>query len=143
MPSIVWIWLAAFVIFLIFEIFTPSMIFVGFAIGALVSGIFSLIYPDAFYWQIGIFIAVTVILLPLTRKMAKKITKESPSQSNVDAMIGKIALVTEAIDPDLGGKIKFEGEVWRATSDEKIEVNDKVVINSISGTKLHVERKQD
>jgi membrane protein implicated in regulation of membrane protease activity len=58
-------------------------------------------------------------------------------------MIGKIALVTEAIDPDLGGKIKFEGEVWRATSDEKIEVNDKVVINSISGTKLHVERKQD
>jgi membrane protein implicated in regulation of membrane protease activity len=143
MPSIVWIWLAAFVIFLIFEVFTPSMIFIGFAVGALVSGIFGFFYPDAFYWQIGIFIAITVILLPLTRKMAKKITKESPSQSNVDAMIGKVGLVTETIDPDMGGKIQFEGEVWRATSDERIEANEKVVINSVSGTKLHVELKQE
>lgn len=143
MPNIVWIWLAAFVIFLILEILSPSMIFAGFAVGALISGIFGLFYPDAYYWQIGIFIAVTVLLLPLTRKIAKKITKDSPSQSNVDVMIGKVGLVTEAIDPDLGGKIKFEGEVWRATSDERIEVNEKVVINSVSGTKLNVERKQD
>jgi membrane protein implicated in regulation of membrane protease activity len=119
------------------------MIFIGFAVGALISGIIGFFYPDAYYWQIGIFIAATVILLPLTRKMAKKITKESPSQSNVDAMIGKTALVTEVIDPDMGGKIKYEGEVWRATAAEKIDVNEKVVINSISGTKLLVERKQD
>lgn len=143
MPSIVWIWLAAFVIFLILEIFTPSMMFVGFAIGALISGIFGFFLPDAYYWQIGIFIAITVMLLPLTRKLAKKITKDSPSQSNVDAMIGKTALVTEDIDPDTVGKIKFEGEVWRATADEKIGANQKVVINSISGTKLHVSKKQD
>jgi len=119
------------------------MIFIGFAVGAFISGIFSLIYPDIYYWQIGIFIAVTVVLLPLTRKMAKKITKESPSQSNVDAMIGKTALVIEYIDPDTVGKVKFEGEVWRATADEKIETNEKVVINSISGTKLYVKRKQE
>ena len=62
---------------------------------------------------------------------------------SVDAMIGKVGLVTEVIDPDFGGKIKFEGEIWRATADERIEANEKVIINSVSGTKLHVERKQN
>ena len=80
------------------------------------------------------------MLLPLTRTLAKKITKESPQKSNIDALIGKVALVTKAIDPDLGGQVKSEGEVWMARSDEQIEENEKVRVVSISGTKAHVER---
>ena len=140
MPNIVWIWLAAFVIFLIIEIFMPSMMFVGFAIGALITGIIAFFVPEAYYWQIGIFIIVSVVLLPFTRKFAKKITKESPSLSNVDAMINQVVIVTEKIDPDLGGQIKFEGEIWRAVADEEIEAGEKVSVTSISGNKLHVKK---
>lgn len=142
MPNIVWIWLAAFAIFLIFEILTPSMIFVGFAIGAFISGIFSFFFPGEFYWQIGVFIAVSVTLLPLTRKFAKKITRESPSKSNVDALIGKVGLVTKTIDSDLGGQVLIEGETWRATADETIEENEKVTVSSVVGTRVHVNKKQ-
>jgi membrane protein implicated in regulation of membrane protease activity len=140
MPSIAWIWLAAFLIFLILELVTPTLMFLGFALGALISGVVSLFYPDAYYWQIGIFIAVAVIVLPMSRKLAKKITKESPQKSNIDALIGKVALVTKAIDSDLGGQVLFEGEHWRAVADENIETNTKVLIKSVAGTKLHVER---
>lgn len=140
MPTMVWIWLAAFVIFLIMEILSPTMIFLGFAVGAFISGIVSLFYPEAHYWQIGIFIAVTVMVLPLTRKFVKKITSESPSESNVDAMLDNVAIVTAAIDPDRGGKVKYEGEVWRAVADEAIDVNEKVIIKSVIGTKVMVER---
>ncbi len=140
MPSIAWVWLAAFAVFLILEVLSPSMLFIGFSIAALISAIFSYVTPEAFYWQIGIFIAVSIILLPLTRKMAKKITKESPSESNVDALIGKVGLVTKAIDADLGGHVLLEGETWRATADEAIAENEKVKVISIVGTRVHVNK---
>ena len=117
MPDVVWIWLAAFAIFLILEVITPSMLFIGFSIAALISGMFSYFYPESFYWQIGIFIIVSAILLPLTRRIAKKITKDSPQIANVDALIGKVGLVVKTIDPDLGGQVSINGEVWRASAE--------------------------
>ncbi len=141
MPNIVWIWLAAFVIFLILELMTPTLIFGCFAAGAFVAGIYGYFSPDSYYSQIGVFILLSVILIPLTRTLAKKITKESPSKSNVDALIGKVGLVTKAIDPDLGGQVKIEGEVWVALATERIEVNDKVTVSSVQGTRLLVQRK--
>lgn len=141
MPDIVWIWLAAFAIFLILEVITPSMLFIGFSISALISGMFSYFYPESFYWQIGIFIIVSAVLLPLTRKMAKKMTKDSPQIANVDALIGKIGLVTKTIDPDLGGQININGEVWRAAAAEMIEENEKATVLKIVGATAHVEKK--
>ncbi len=80
MPDVVWIWLAAFIIFLILEVLTPSMLFIGFSISALVCGIFAYFYPESYYWQIGMFVVVSAILLPMTRKMAKKLPKNLHSQ---------------------------------------------------------------
>ncbi len=129
------------VVFLILELMTPTLIFACFVIGSLVSGVVGIFSPENYYLQIGIFVGVSVILLPLTRSLAKKITKESPQKSNVDALIGKVGLVTRAIDPDLGGQVRFEGEVWMATANERIEENAKVTVASVSGAKVHVERK--
>jgi len=140
METMFWIWLAAAVVFLILELATPTLIFACFVAGSIVSGVFSFFYPEAYYWQIGIFLIVSTILLPLTRALAKKITKESPQKSNVDALVGKVALVTKAIDPDLGGQVQIEGEVWVANADEAIEENTKVKVVSFSGTKAHVEK---
>ncbi len=139
MSTIFWIWMAAAVIFLILELISPTLFFVCFVAGSVIAGIFSYFSPDQYYWQLGIFVVVTLGLLPLTRYIAKKITKPAPRKSNIDALIGKVALVTKAIDPDLGGQVKFEGEVWIAQADNKIEVNQKVRIKSVTGTKLHVE----
>lgn len=141
MPGIVWIWLAAVVVFLILELATPTLIFACFVVGSLVSGVVGLFAPESYYLQIGVFVAVSVVLLPLTRSLAKKITKESPQKSNVDALIGKVGLVTKVIDPDLGGQVRFEGETWMATADEKIDVDSKVTVTSVSGAKVHVQRK--
>ena len=142
MPSIVWIWLAAVVIFLILELATPTLVFACFVAGSLVSGVVGIFAPENYYLQIGVFVGVSVILLPLTRAMAKKITKESPQKSNVDALIGKVGLVVKTIDPDLGGQVRLEGEVWMATANQLIEEDSKVVVTSVSGTKVHVDRKE-
>ncbi|HOP06298.1 MAG TPA: NfeD family protein [candidate division Zixibacteria bacterium] len=141
MSTIFWIWAAAVVVFLVLEILTPTLVFACIAAGALVAGIFSYFAPEEYYWQVGIFITASAILLPMTRTLAKKITRESPQKSNIDALIGKVALVTKAIDPDLGGQVKVEGEVWIAVADEAIAEGEKVTVGSVTGTKLHVTRK--
>ena len=141
MPNIVWIWLATFVVFLILEVLTPSMLFIGFSLSALVSGVFAYFFPESYYWQIGIFIVVSAILLPLTRKMAKRFTKESQQITNVDAIIGKVGLVIKTIDPDKAGQIKVNGEIWRAVSEELIQEHEKATILKIIGTTVYVEKK--
>jgi membrane protein implicated in regulation of membrane protease activity len=140
MSTMFWVWLTAAVVFLIMELMSPTFIFACFVAGSIVAGAFGYFYPESYYWQVGLFLIVTLALLPLTRTLAKKITKESPEKSNIDALIGKVALVTKAIDPDLGGQVKIGGEVWGAHAGEPISENEKVRVVSISGTKAHVER---
>ena len=64
-----WIWLAAAVVFLIIELLSPTFFFICFTAGAVVSGVFSYFYPEAYYWQIGIFIVVSLALLFVVDKV--------------------------------------------------------------------------
>jgi inner membrane protein len=140
MPTMFWIWMAAAVVFLIIELVSPTMIFICFVVGSAVAGIYAIGSPDSVLWQFGIFAGVSVVLLPFTRKLAKRISKPSPQISNVDRMIGQVALVTQAIDPDLGGKVRFEGETWVATASEPLSADTKVRIVGLSGTRVRVEK---
>ena len=140
MATMFWIWMAAAVIFLILEILTPGLIFAAFAVAAGASGIYGQFYPDQYYWQIGIFVGLSIVLLPLMRPLARKITKESPVISNVDGLIGRVGLVTRTIDPDEGGQVKVEGETWRANASEVIAEHSRIKVVSVSGNKLIVEK---
>jgi membrane protein implicated in regulation of membrane protease activity len=139
METLFWIWLAAAGVFLIVELATPTMIFICFVVGAVAAAVIAQFWPEAYYWQGAIFAVLSAVLIPFTRRFAKKISKDPPELSNVDRMIGQVALVTEAVDPDLGGKVKFEGEVWIARAERTIAANTKVRIKSVAGTKVIVE----
>ncbi len=131
--------MAAAIAFLILELISPALFFICFVAGSVAAGVYSYFSPQEYYWQMGIFIVVTLVLLPLMRKIAKRITKPEPRKSNVDALLGKVGLVTRAIDPDLGGQVLVEDETWRATADKAINEKEKVRIVKITGTKVHVE----
>jgi len=139
METLFWIWLAAAGIFLILELATPTMMFICFVVGAVVAAIMAQIWPEYYYWQIAVFAVLSSSLIPFTRRFARKISKPAPELSNVDRMIGRVAVVTEAIDPNTGGKVRFEGELWQATADRPFEVNLKVRVKAVSGTRLVVE----
>jgi membrane protein implicated in regulation of membrane protease activity len=132
--------MAAALIFLILEITSPTFIFFAFFLGALISGIFTYFQPEQYYWQMGIFTIVSVAILPFTRRLARRITSEAPPQSNVDRLLGQTAIVTQEIDPDQGGKVRIEGEIWVANADEPISAKEKVKIVSVAGTRLRVAR---
>ncbi len=139
MENLFWIWLAAAGVFLILELATPTMIFICFVIGAIVAAIMAQIWPEWYYWQMAVFAVLSSALIPFTRRFARKISKPSPELSNVDRMIGRVATVTETVGPDTEGKVRFEGETWRATADRAFGVNAKVKVKAVSGTRLVVE----
>ncbi|MBD3403416.1 NfeD family protein [candidate division GN15 bacterium] len=142
MPTMFWIWLAIAAVFLIIELATPTLLFVSFFAGAVVAALYALGSPEGYYWQMGLFLIVSVVLLPVMRKLAKRITREPGQSTNVDRMIGQEALVVKAIDPENGGQVRFEGEIWVATADEAIPEHTRVMITSVSGVKVRVTRKE-
>ncbi len=139
MSTMSWIWAAAVAVFLILELMTPSLVFACFVVAALTAGIYAWFEPTSYYWQIGIFLGVALVLLPATRTLARRITRESPRKSNVDALVGEVGLVVKPIDPDLGGQVKVGGEIWRARASSAIAVNEKAKVIAVSGTHLDVE----
>lgn len=133
-------WLAATVILFIAEAITVNLVTVWFALGALAAFIAAV--AGAKLWlQVVLFLAVTVITLIFTRPIAKKHINGKHEATNADAVIGKIAVVTEDIDNLAAkGAVSCMGKVWTARSldDEKISQGDKVTVVEIRGVKLIV-----
>ncbi len=137
MDKAVWVWLAAAIVFVALEIFTPAFIFACFVVGALAAGVTTFI-TDSFVIQGAVFAVVSIILIPLTRPLARKITKPSPVTSNVDGFIGKFGYVKNEVS-DTAGQITVDDQVWQARSDKVIAAGKKVKILSVAGAKLKVE----
>jgi len=143
MPTIFWLWLAAAVIFLIVEIGTPTLVFACFVVGAVGAAVASTM-TESYLYQAAIFAVTSMILIPLTRPLARKITKPSPQPTNVDAMIGQIGIVTKKIDPvsDVG-QVRVDGQVWQAVCPEHLVEGTRIKVEKVIGARLHVTKVEE
>ena len=134
------LWLGATVILFIAEAITVNLVTVWFALGALAAFIAAV--AGAQLWlQILLFIVVTVITLVFTKPLAKKYFNSKHEATNADAVIGKVAVVTEDVDNLAAtGTVSCMGKIWTARSEngEKINAGEKVTVKKIQGVKLMV-----
>lgn len=138
MEALLWFWLAAALIFVIVEIFAPGFIFACFVVGSLAGAATAFFAPESYLTQGGVFAVVSLLLIPMTRPLVAKVTKEAPIKSNMDGLIENIGVVKKVVS-DLNGLIKVDGQIWQARSDKEIEPGRKVKILSVDGTKLNVQ----
>lgn len=138
MYTTLWVWLAAALIFVALEIFTPGFIFACFVVGSVAAGVTSL-FTESYLIQGAVFGVVSLVLIPLTRRFAAKITKPAPVATNMDALIGRTALVKNEVS-STGGQIVVEDQIWQARSETTIAVGEKVRILSVEGTKVRVDK---
>lgn len=135
-------WLALLVILLVIELATLGLTTIWFAGGALAAFILSF-FIDSLGAQIGLFAVVSLLLLLFTRPFAVKYVNRNRAKTNADSLIGRTALVTEAIDNLAGkGQASVAGQVWTARAAGEggtIPEGTKVQILKISGVKLIVE----
>jgi membrane protein implicated in regulation of membrane protease activity len=87
------------------------------------------------------FFVVSFVTLYFTRPLVKKYVNSKSQPTNADMVIGKEALVTEAIDNVEGaGAVAVGGKVWTARSDDgqPVELGKVVTVLRIEGVKLIV-----
>lgn len=139
-------WLILFVILLVIEIFTMGLTTIWFAGGAL-AAIAAGVLGFGTVVQVVVFIAVSIVLLIVTRPLAVKYFNQERQKTNAELLIGQQALVLEEIDTlQSVGRVEIRGQEWSAKTDDpdgKIEKNAVVVVEGIQGVKLIVRKKEE
>ncbi|MCR5704714.1 MAG: NfeD family protein [Eubacterium sp.] len=144
MEYMLWIWLGAFILFVAFELISLGLTSIWFAIGSLAGGLVCFLGGNLFL-QIGVFFAVTIGVLVLIRPYAVKYINNKAEKTNVEAIVGKTAKVTERIDNIAAtGRVLVDGMEWsaRTAKDQPIEEENLVTVKSVKGVKLIVEKKK-
>lgn len=135
------VWGTVMVVTIVAEIATTQMISIWFSCASLVSLVLACF--NAPRWaQFCVFVAMTALLLILTRPIVKKLKKQYV-RTNADMNIGKTAIVTETIHNELSqGRATIGGVSWKAVSADGnvIEKDETVTILDIEGAKLIVSR---
>ena len=135
------IWLIAGLLMLFAELASVTLVFMFFAVGALVTSL--LIYLGVLpsvTAQVITFSAISLFSLYLFRKEAKRLFNR-PKSKEYHEYVGETAMVVQDIPEQGEGKIFYRGAEWIALSyaQKAIPAGSKVSIRATSGIKLLVE----
>lgn len=142
MNNLPWFWLGMVIVFTVIEIFTAGLTTIWFAIGS-IPMIFLSFLPIPFLYQVLIMLVISIVLLIFTRPFFVKKLNANKEKTNVDALIGKTALVTKKITKFEKGEVKIDGKIWTAksVSDEDLEEGTECLLQSIEGVTAIVSKK--
>lgn len=137
-----WFWLGMAIIFTLIEVFTAGLTTIWFAIGS-IPMIFLSFLPIPFLYQVLMMLVISIVLLIFTRPFFVKKLNANKEKTNVDALIGKTALVTKKITKFEKGEVKIDGKIWTAksVSDEDLEEGTECLLQSIEGVTAIVSKK--
>ena len=139
-------WLIVLVVLIATEIATMGLTTIWFAAGALVAAIMSLLGGNV-WWQVGIGLVVSLLLLFFTRPIAVKYFNRERVRTNVESLVGRQAIVISEVNNLQGtGQVNISGQEWsaRASSDSvTYPVGSVVNVVAISGVKLIVEERKE
>ncbi len=131
------IWLALFVVLIVFEAVTTGLFTIWFAGGALIALLVMWVV------QMVVFLIVSFLLLYFMRPVAMRKFNAKRLKTNVEDIAGREAKVTELIDNlNASGTAILNGLEWSARSVEDsvtIPVGERVLAREVRGVKLIVE----
>lgn len=138
--SILFIWFGILILAAIIEATTMDLSSIWFSVGALFALIAGALGAGEVV-QIVLFIIISTALLIGLRPIFKKYLKRHDAKTNVDRLIGKVAICTKAFKEGERGEVKIDGKIWTAIANEVINIDDKVVVLAIEGVKLVVQKQ--
>jgi membrane-bound serine protease (ClpP class) len=68
--------------------------------------------------------------------------QQRKSTTGIEGMVGETGLVASEIVPGKVGQVYVHGEIWKATSDETLKIDDKIEVESFSDWILKVKSKR-
>lgn len=133
-----YVWFMIAITLGIIECLTVNLVSIWFVISSLFA-LLATYFTDSIAIQFGIFVLGGVILMPISKRIYKKLKSENP-KTNIDRIIGMKGIVTEDITKDNIGEVKVDGKKWSAYSDADISKGSYVKVLSINSVKIKVEK---
>ncbi len=143
----VWqIWIVAGILLFIAEIFVPAFLMGSLGLGAWAAAI-AAGFGAPFAGQIAAFTITMVVVFFLARPFFNKTLAkfDQPIKTGVQALIGRDALVIEAINNVTNqGRVKIAGETWKAQSATGNAIPDgtQTIVQRIEGATAFVTIKE-
>jgi len=134
-------WLAAGLVLVVAELATPGgFVIIFFGIGALAVGVLSLSgLVTNVPLQFLLFSVLSVASLAILRgRLQSRI--QTPPSSNVDSLVGVVAMVQERMAPRAIGRVEVRGSMWAArnTSDITLDPGQRARVAAVDGLTLAV-----
>lgn len=136
------LWLVAAIALIALEAATVQLVAIWFALGAMVTMFVSMM-GAGLTAQLIVFTLVSVLAMASTRPFLKKTLRVHRVHTNADSIIGTLGTVTEEVNnAQSRGRVHVNGLNWSARSEsgESILTGEQVLIKSIEGVKVIVER---
>ena len=136
-----YVWIAVLIAAVVVEAMTNDFVAIWFFPAAIVSMVLSL-FDVAPWLQLLLFLLIGLVLVVATRPLCRKFLTTKGEKTNVDALVGKVCIVTEEIcNIEERGEVKLGGLCWsaRAADGRVIAVGEQVTVKEIQGVKLIVE----
>ena len=136
-----YVWIAVLVAAVVVEALTNDFVAIWFFPAAVVSMILSLLNTSPWV-QLLVFLILGLVLVVATRPLCRRFLTTKQEKTNVDAIVGKVCIVTEEIrNIDEVGEVKVGGLHWsaRAADNRIIPVGEQVTVKEVQGVKLIVE----
>ena len=134
-------WTLIGVICLILELTSGDFFIMCFSIGAFITAIVAAFIPS-FTVQLIVFAVASLLCLLFVRPLALKYFHRNDNErpSNVDAMVGRMGVVTDKIPAKGFGRVKIDGDSWKACgeNDIAIEKGERVKVTDINSTIITV-----
>ena len=140
-----WLWLAFIIVGLLFVLLELvvgvdtglDLVFLGsaFIIGGLAT------WPSH-SWLITVIVTTIICIayVAIGRRYVHRWTATSKSRTNIDAIIGREGIVLRDISKNIDGLVKVGNEKWRARAEEDIKKGEEIIVTSVSGVTLIVEK---
>lgn len=139
-----WSWWVAGLALLALELAMPGMFLVWFGVGALATGLLSLLFWGHPFWpwqaQFLAFAAFSVVAILLGRKLVRSDAARSDEpllNRRTESLVGRTALLEEAISEGRG-RIKLDGTFWPVNGPD-LAVGTRVKVVSANKNDLTVD----
>src|SRR5437773_4070422 len=138
-------WLVAALLLFVAEMAAPGFWLLSVAVGCLAAGLVSIVVPGVLAPALTFAAGTLLSLFGIRPFLLQRIHPTSSDiKTNVDALVGKVGIVAERIDPATGrGRVLVEGENWRGASlmDTPLEPGTRVMVVRVDGAILYVDKE--
>lgn len=128
-----WYWLIGAAVLLILEIIVPGIFLIWLGLGAALTGLFLLVFPDAApAWQLLALAASICLSVVAGLKWQRKLIRHQPTTLNqgLDGYIGQLGQVNQPFIQGQG-RISLDDSSWPALCDAPLSGGQRVRITAV------------